>query len=108
MAKEIERKFLIDLARIGLLEDGTVIKQGYIATADKTAVRARIAGERAYLTVKGENKGVTRSEFEYEIPVEDAEEIIRELCSGLVVEKNKIPGGQFRAHLGSRYFPRGE
>lgn len=89
MAKEIERKFLIDLERIGSLEGGTMIKQGYIATADKTAVRARIAGAKAYLTLKGENKGVTRAEFEYDIPVEDAEEIIRELCRGPIIEKTR-------------------
>lgn len=89
MAKEIERKFLVDLAKIGPLDDGTVIRQGYIATTDKTVVRARVAGDRAYLTLKGENKGLTRSEFEYEIPIDDAETIILELCNGLVVEKTR-------------------
>ncbi len=89
MAKEIERKFLIDLDKIGSLENGTEIKQGYISTSDKTVVRARVAGEQAYLTLKGENKGVTRSEFEYEIPVNDANEIISELCNGPIVEKTR-------------------
>lgn len=89
MAKEIERKFLIDLEKIGLLVDGTLIKQGYITTANRAVVRARIAGNRAYLTLKGENRGVTRTEFEYEIPVDDAQEIIRELCHGPVVEKTR-------------------
>ncbi len=74
MAKEIERKFLIDLDKICLLKAGTVIKQGYISTSSKTVVRVRVAGELAFLTLKGENKGVTRSEFEYEIPVIDANE----------------------------------
>ena len=41
MAKEIERKFLIDLEKIGALNEGTAISQGYIATASKTAVRKR-------------------------------------------------------------------
>ena len=89
MAKEIERKFLIDLEKIGSLEDGTAIRQGYIATADKTVVRVRLAGERAYLTLKGENVGVTRTEFEYEIPADDAQEIITVLCNGPVVEKTR-------------------
>ncbi len=89
MAKEIERKFLIDLTKIGTLENGTAIKQGYIATSDKTVVRARVAGECAFLTLKGANKGVTRTEFEYEIPVDDAEQIIAELCNGPVVEKTR-------------------
>lgn len=89
MAKEIERKFLLDLEKLGPLEGGTVIKQGYIVTVDKTVVRARVAGGTAYLTLKGKNKGVTRSEFEYEIPVADAEAIITELCNGPVVEKTR-------------------
>jgi adenylate cyclase len=89
MAKEIERKFLIDLEKIGSLEDGTAIRQGYIATADKTVVRVRLAGGRAYLTLKGENVGVTRTEFEYEIPADDAQEIITVLCNGPVVEKTR-------------------
>jgi len=89
VAQEIERKFLIDLVELGSLEGGVTIKQGYISTSDKTVVRARIAGEQAFLTIKGENKGVTRSEFEYEIPVSDAEQIISELCNGPVVEKTR-------------------
>lgn len=89
MAKEIERKFLINMAAIGILENGTAIKQGYISTMDKTVVRARVAGNKAYLTLKGKNKQLTRSEFEYEIPVNDAEQIISELCNGPVIEKTR-------------------
>jgi adenylate cyclase len=89
MAKEIERKFLIDLNALGTLDAGTVMKQGYIATADKTVVRIRVAGERAYLTLKGANKGLSRTEFEYEIPTDDAEAMIAELCNGPVVEKTR-------------------
>ena len=89
MAKEIERKFLIDLKKIGALEKGASIKQGYITTKDKTVVRVRVSGAKAYLTLKGANQGISRLEFEYEIPVTDANEIIRELCSGPVVEKTR-------------------
>ena len=87
MAKEIERKFLIDLNELGSLNNGIVIKQGYISTTSKTVVRIRVAGKHAFLTLKGENKGVIRTEFEYEIPIEDANEIISELCNGPIVEK---------------------
>lgn len=52
-------------------------------------MRIRVTGRKAYLTLKGENKGVTRTEFEYEIPVVDAEQIISELCTGPVVEKTR-------------------
>jgi adenylate cyclase len=89
MAKEIERKFLINQDALGALDNGTSIKQGYISTKDKTVVRVRVSGNQAYLTLKGEITGVTRSEFEYEIPVTDAEQIITELCNGPVVEKTR-------------------
>lgn len=87
MAVEIERKFLIDVAKISELTNGTSIKQGYIRTQDHTAVRARVQGDRAFLTIKGENNGATRSEFEYPIPRADAEQIIAELCAGVTVDK---------------------
>jgi adenylate cyclase len=89
MAQEIERKFLVDLSAIGALEGGTRIKQGYVPTSDQTVVRARIAGKRALLTLKSENQGIARSEFEYPIPVADAERIITELCNDAVVEKTR-------------------
>ncbi|MEH6580037.1 MAG: CYTH domain-containing protein [Amphritea sp.] len=89
MAKEIERKFLIDLETVGPLNCGVTIKQGYIPTRDNTAVRVRIMGDNAFLTIKGENKGAVRSEFEYEIPLLDAEQMLEELCSGPVVDKTR-------------------
>lgn len=89
MAKEIERKFLIDISGIESLGSGSRIKQGYISTTNNTAVRVRVKGAIAYLTLKGENKGATRSEFEYEIPLEDANEIIEELCSGPIIDKTR-------------------
>lgn len=88
MGQEIERKFLIDTGKL-VLENGRAIKQGYIPTNSKTVVRARIKGSQAFLTLKGENKGATRSEFEYPIPVEDAEEIISLLCSGPTIYKTR-------------------
>ena len=89
MAKEIERKFLIDISGIESIGSGSRIKQGYISTTDNTAVRIRVSGAVAYLTLKGENQGATRPEFEYEIPIKDANEIIKELCSGPVIDKTR-------------------
>ena len=89
MAKEIERKYLVEKAFVETLQGGARIKQGYIATKDKTAVRARVKGDKAFLTLKGANKGMTRTEFEYAISVEDAESIIDELCSGGVIDKTR-------------------
>jgi len=89
MAREIERKFLVDHDRLGPLENGVAIRQGFVQTTDFTVVRVRIAGERAWLTLKGRNKGAARSEFEYPIPLGDAEQILDEFCSGHVVAKTR-------------------
>ncbi|MCR8922055.1 CYTH domain-containing protein [Dasania sp. GY-MA-18] len=95
MAKEIERKFLVDSAKLCLPENGVIIKQGYIATASKTAVRIRVKGEQAFLTLKGENRGAVRSEFEYPIPMADAQAMLTELCQRPYIDKTRyeIPLG---------------
>jgi adenylate cyclase len=85
---EIERKFLVDLARLGRLAGGEVLQQGYVATAGLTAVRVRLVANRAWLTLKGEPRGTARSEFEYEIPMQDAREILAEFC-GAVIAKTR-------------------
>lgn len=89
MGVEIERKFLVNESLLPPLENGRYISQGYVETQGLTVVRARVKGEKGYLTIKGENKGVRRAEFEYEIPVEDAKEIINSLCGGRCVEKTR-------------------
>ena len=89
MGQEIERKFLIDIGKLGVLENGQSIKQGYVQTSDKTVVRVRVKGSGAFITLKGENKGATRSEFEYPIPIEDALAIMNELCSGPTIDKTR-------------------
>ncbi len=95
MAKEIERKFLVDISRLPTLPKGHIMKQGYIPTQGIT-VRARISDNKAFLTLKGRATGLTRSEFEYPIPVEDAQEILNELCSQPLIEKIRylIPYGE--------------
>ncbi|MCI5139464.1 MAG: CYTH domain-containing protein, partial [Candidatus Electrothrix sp. AR1] len=55
MAKEIERKFIIDISQLGELQSGVEIKQGYISTTDNSTVRIRLSGDKAFLTLKGEN-----------------------------------------------------
>ncbi len=89
MAQEIERKFLVNMDKVDLPAQGLTICQGYIKTADKTTVRIRIMGDKAFLTLKGETKGISRSEFEYEIPVSDARQMLNELCTGPVVDKTR-------------------
>jgi adenylate cyclase len=87
MAKEIERKYLVTGKQWKNLAEGVVYRQGYILTVGKQTVRVRIAGEQGYLTIKGENIGAVRSEFEYPIPIEDAEEMLNTLCDRPLIEK---------------------
>lgn len=89
MGIEIERKFLVtgDAWRSA---DGETLCQAYLNRDKQRTVRVRIAGrsghERAWLTIKGVSVGATRSEFEYEIPVADARELLA-LADGPAIEK---------------------
>ncbi len=89
MAVEIERKFLVDTALLGPLAEGVEMSQGYISTGDGAVVRVRLAGERAWLTLKGPAAGFVRSEFEYPIPAADARQMIAEFCGGRVIRKTR-------------------
>lgn len=87
MAQEIERKFLVDLDQLPLLEDLHITRQGYIPTQGTATVRVCISNKKAFLTLKGKAAGISRSEFEYPIPVEDAEKMLAELCATPLIEK---------------------
>lgn len=88
MAVEIERKFLVvGQSWRDSVESSTRIVQAYIASTDKATVRVRIKADRAFLTLKGNSQGISRSEFEYEVPVPDAERMIAELAQGPVIDK---------------------
>lgn len=88
MGKEIERKFKVfGTAYKSQVVSSSMYRQGYLSTDKKRTVRVRIAGERAFITIKGENRGIERSEFEYEIPVPDAETMLHELCLHPIIEK---------------------
>ncbi|MEH1900989.1 MAG: CYTH domain-containing protein [Nostoc sp.] len=87
MAKEIERKYLVRGDSWRGLAEGSVYRQGYIPTQDNVTVRIRIVGEKSYLTIKGPNIKYSRLEFEYPIPIEDAQEILETLCERPFIEK---------------------
>lgn len=89
MGKEIERKFRVDPEWAGQLTGGTYISQGYLPTRTLTTVRARVRGDQGFLTIKGANRGATRTEYEYAIPVADAREIIADLCEGKTISKTR-------------------
>jgi len=90
MATEIERKFLVknQAWRDSVIAESS-IKQGYLANQANATVRVRIARETAFLTIKGATKGISRSEFEYEIPVSDAEEMLNALAEQPLIEKTR-------------------
>ncbi len=95
MAKEIERKFLVASEDWRALARGTRYRQGYLWTVKKRTVRVRTIDNKGFLTVKGVTVGATRSEYEYEIPAADADEMLNDLCEKPIIEKNryKIPLG---------------
>ena len=88
MAVEIERKFLVknEQWRESVIAE-TRLRQGYLTTGEGSTVRVRIDGERAYLTVKGATVGIRRFEFEYEIPLPDAELLLEQVALKPQVEK---------------------
>ncbi|MDP4185639.1 MAG: CYTH domain-containing protein [Bacteroidota bacterium] len=95
MSTEIERKFLVRNLSWKENQEGVFIAQGYLnATPDRT-VRVRIAGEQAWITIKGRTTGISRLEFEYPIPLSDAQQLLL-LCEGNTIEKirYRIPAGQ--------------
>ena len=88
MAFEIERKFLVRSDAWRGLAEPLRIRQGYVPTKDGTTVRVRVVGGKAFITLKDRALGLVRHEFEYPIPVGDAETILDTMCGNLV-EKNR-------------------
>lgn len=89
MAVEIERKFLVKGDGWRSLAVGSIYRQGYITTHTNTTVRVRIVGTQGYLTIKGPTAGQARAEFEYPIPLEDAQEMLETLCDRPLIEKTR-------------------
>jgi adenylate cyclase len=87
MGVEIERKFLVlgNAWRSGAV--GTRFCQGYILSGAGRTVRVRIAGDCAFLTIKGPLQGVSRAEYEYPIPLQDAQELLDTLCDRPWIDK---------------------
>jgi adenylate cyclase len=92
---EIERKFLINTELWKPTGTGTKIKQGYLSVDPERVVRVRIAGEKAFLTIKGKPAGIVRTELEYEIPQNEAEVLLK-MCLNFPIEKTR-----FKERLGN-------
>lgn len=89
MALEIERKYLLKNDSWKSKADaGTVIKQGYLNTSKERTVRVRIYGDQGFLTIKGKTENISRAEFEYNIPLEDALELLK-MCEKPLIEKTR-------------------
>lgn len=85
---EIERKFLLKDSSWREFANPVDYSQGYLVADGERTVRIRTAGEEGFLTIKGKTKGMTRSEFEYPIPLKDARDLFS-LCTHHLVEKRR-------------------
>lgn len=93
MGVEIERKFLLVGEQWRGLGQPVLLRQGYLSSDPRRVVRVRTEGARATLTIKGKSVGATRGEWEYEIPLADANELLDQLCEQPIIEKyrSRIP-----------------
>ena len=89
MAKEIERKFLVIGDAWRALAQGIHYRQGYLSSAKERTVRIRTINDKAFLTIKGMTVGVTRQEYEYEIPYDDCVQMLEQLAEKPVIEKKR-------------------
>ena len=87
MGQEIERKFLVRNDTWRTKATRTRYRQGFLSTEPERTVRVRVAGDRGTLTIKGKTIGATRAEFEYDIPVAEAEQLLDTLCQRPLIEK---------------------
>ena len=89
MGVEIERKFLVLDERWRNLGVGVPMRQGYLSSHPERVVRVRIEGAAAMLTIKGRSVGASRGEWEYPIPLADAEQLLASLCEQPLIEKKR-------------------
>jgi CYTH domain-containing protein len=86
MPTEIERKFLVNSVLWAKINPSKSVRiqQAYLSTDPEKTIRVRTLDTKAYLTIKGKTTGISRAEFEYEIPIEDAHELIDGFCSSVI------------------------
>lgn len=96
MSKEIERKFLVSSDHWRALGVATLFRQGYLSVSKERTVRVREVDGQGFITIKGISTGISRVEFEYEIPLLDAHEMLDTLCIKPLIEKRRyrIPCGK--------------
>ncbi len=89
MGKEIEKKFLVKGDSWRENATAVLFRQGYLSTIKERTVRVRTIDSKGFLTIKGITVGATRAEYEYEISVSDANEMLDSLCEKPIIEKNR-------------------
>lgn len=87
MGVEIERKFLLTGDGWRTLGQPVLLRQGYLSSQRERVVRVRIEGGQAMLTIKGQSVGASRGEWEYPIPLQDAADLLDNLCEKPLIEK---------------------
>ena len=100
MAQEIERKFLVAGDFKPFAKKATRITQGYLSSVPERTVRVRVKGEKGFITIKGigSESGASRFEWEKEIPVTEAVELLA-LCEDGVIDKTR-----YRVRVGDHFF----
>ena len=88
MGVEIERKFLVNSQKWDKLTkpDGMQYRQGYILKEPSKTVRVRVTGDNGFITIKGKTIGASRSEYEYQIPLNEADELLKEFCEAVITK----------------------
>ncbi len=89
MPSEIERKFLVRDTSFLKGLTGSYIAQGYLSADPERTVRVRIKDNQGYLTIKGKTDGISRIEFEYQIPLGEAKNLL-DLCLPTIIEKERF------------------
>jgi adenylate cyclase len=85
--REIERKFLVRDDAWRKDARGTFYRQGYLVASDDCVVRVRVAGEKAYLTIKGRKTALSCPEYEYPLPIAEAMDMLEQICLRPFIEK---------------------
>ncbi|MFD1141092.1 CYTH domain-containing protein [Larkinella insperata] len=89
MGVEIERKFLVNGTDWKIEAKGLFYQQGYLNSDPERTVRIRRAEDKGYITIKGKSAGASRLEYEYEIALHDALELLNHLCEKPIIEKTR-------------------
>jgi adenylate cyclase len=89
MPVEIERKFLVKDDSWKISAKGTKYIQGYLSKEKDSTIRIRIAGDEAFITIKSKVVGFSRQEYEYEIPISDAKDILDRMCFKPLIIKTR-------------------